>query len=160
MQRSRRTNPYPHTWEIPVVGVIAVLFLLLLGLQAGRSVANLLAGNGWVFVPREGLFTSLGGCFGGDAASGLTGVSRPGIHRADVDGASPSSRSWLWSGAGGWASGHSTGGGRAGCRGWPPPPRRRRCWAAPDFAGTPRSSGPTCTGPPRRAAPGEAATTG
>lgn len=77
MQRSRRNNPYPHTWEIPVVGVIAVLFLLLLGLQAGRSVANLLAGNGWVFVPREGLFTSLGGIFGGDAASGLTGVSDP-----------------------------------------------------------------------------------
>ena len=77
MQRSRRTNPYPHTWEIPVVGVIAVLLLLLLGVQASRSVANLLAGNGWVFVPREGLFTSLGGIVGGDAASGLTGVRDP-----------------------------------------------------------------------------------
>lgn len=77
MQRLRRTNPYPHTWEIPVVGVIAVLFLLLLGLQAGRSVANVLAGNGWVFVPREGLFTSLGGIVDGDPASGLTGVSDP-----------------------------------------------------------------------------------
>lgn len=77
MQRSRRTNPYPHTWEIPVVGVIAVLFLLLLGLQAGRSVANLLAGNGWVFVAREGLFSSLGGLLGGNAAAGLAGVTDP-----------------------------------------------------------------------------------
>lgn len=77
MQRSRRTNPYPYTWEIPVVGVIALLLLLLVGLQAGRSVANLLAGNGWVFVPREGLFTSLGGVVGGDAASGLNGVAGP-----------------------------------------------------------------------------------
>lgn len=77
MQRSRRTNPYPRTWEIPVVGVIAVLFLLLLGLQAGRSVANLLAGNGWVFVPREALFSSLGGLFGGNAAAGLAGVIDP-----------------------------------------------------------------------------------
>lgn len=77
MQRSRRTNPYPHTWEIPVLGILALLLLLLLGLQAGRTAANLLAGNGWAFVPREGLFTSLGGIFGGDAASGLTGVSDP-----------------------------------------------------------------------------------
>ena len=77
MQRSRRTNPYPHTWEIPILGILALLLILLLGLQAGRSMANLLAGNGWAFVPREGLFSSLGGIVGGDAASGLTELTEP-----------------------------------------------------------------------------------
>ena len=59
MQRSRRTNPYPFTWEIPLALVVAVLFLVLMGVQIGRSAANLLAGNGWVFVDRAALFTSL-----------------------------------------------------------------------------------------------------
>ena len=48
MQRSRRTNPYPFTWELPLVLVVAVLFLLLVGVQAGRSIANVIAGSGWV----------------------------------------------------------------------------------------------------------------
>ena len=77
MQRSRRTNPYPFTWEIPLALVVAVLFLLLLGVQLGRSAANLLAGNGWVFVDRPALFTSLPGIVSGHADAGLGPLSRP-----------------------------------------------------------------------------------
>ena len=77
MQRSRRTNPYPFTWEIPLALVVAVLFLLLMGVQLGRSAANLLAGNGWVFVDRAALFTSLPGIIRGHADAGLGPLSRP-----------------------------------------------------------------------------------
>ena len=77
MQRSRRTNPYPFTWEIPLAQGLAALLLLLLGLQAGRSTANMLAGNGWHFVNRAKLFSSLGGIFDGDAAAGLANISDP-----------------------------------------------------------------------------------
>ena len=77
MQRSRRTNPYPFTWEIPVALSVAALLLLLLGVQAGRSVANVLAGNGWHLVDRAQLFSSLGGIFAGSADAGLTGVQDP-----------------------------------------------------------------------------------
>ena len=77
MQRSRRTNPYPYTWELPVTGILALLLFLLLGLQAGRSVANLIAGHGWAFVAREVLFSSLGGLLDGDAAAGLDGIADP-----------------------------------------------------------------------------------
>ena len=77
MQRSRRTNPYPFTWEIPLALVVAVLLLLLMGVQLGRSAANLLAGNGWVFVDRAALFTSLPGIVSGHADAGLGPLSRP-----------------------------------------------------------------------------------
>lgn len=77
MQRSRRSNPYPFTWEVPAASVVAVVLLLVLGLQAGRSVANLVAGNGWMFVDRAGLFGTLGVLLGGDAATGLPGVPQP-----------------------------------------------------------------------------------
>ena len=76
-QRSRRNNPYPFTWEIPLALAVGVLFLLLTGVQAGRSIANLLAGSGWVFVDRPQLFTSLGGIFAGHPGSGLPPLTRP-----------------------------------------------------------------------------------
>ena len=50
---------------------------LLLGVQLGRSAANLLAGNGWVFVDRAALFTSLPGIVSGHADAGLGPLSRP-----------------------------------------------------------------------------------
>lgn len=77
MQRSRRTNPYPFTWEIPLFLFTAVAFLLLMGLQAARSIANLIAGNGWVFVERPKLITSLGGVLSGHADAGLEGLPTP-----------------------------------------------------------------------------------
>ena len=77
MQRTRRTNPYPLNWEIPVFLFTAVLFLLLMGLQTGRSIANLIAGSGWVFVERPKLITSLGGVLTGEADAGLEGLISP-----------------------------------------------------------------------------------
>ena len=77
MQRDRRTNPYPFSWEIPLGAALAVSVLLVVALQAGRSLANLFAGNGWIFVDRTGLFEGLGGLLGGQADAGLSGVHRP-----------------------------------------------------------------------------------
>lgn len=77
MQRTRRTTPYPFTWEIPVGIVLGVLLALVLGLQAGRSLANLAAGNGWVFVDRMALFTTLGPLLGGQAGAALPAVTHP-----------------------------------------------------------------------------------
>ena len=77
MQRSRRTTPYPFTWEIPVATLLAVLLALVLSLQAGRSLANLVAGDGWAFVDRMELFTTLGPLLSGQADAGLPFVIRP-----------------------------------------------------------------------------------
>ena len=77
MQRSRRTTPYPFTWEIPVGFLLAVLLALVLGLQTGRSLANLVAGNGWVFVDHVALFTTLGPLLSGQADVGLPAAIRP-----------------------------------------------------------------------------------
>ena len=75
MQRSRRTNPYPFTWEIPAAASTAALLLLILGVHAGRAAANLAAGAGLTLPPREALFTSLVAVLRGDAGAGLTGVT-------------------------------------------------------------------------------------
>ncbi|HET7477101.1 MAG TPA: hypothetical protein VFJ97_13900 [Dermatophilaceae bacterium] len=75
MQRSRRTNPYPVTWEIPLAAAAAAVLLLVLGVHAGRAGANLIAGAGPTLPAREALFTSLGGVLNGHADAGLTGVS-------------------------------------------------------------------------------------
>lgn len=77
MQRSRRTNPYPYTWEIPVGALVAVLLTMVVAVQIGRSVANLAAGNGWVFVDRAVLFTTVGPVLAGDAGAGLPTVPNP-----------------------------------------------------------------------------------
>ena len=71
MQRARRTNPYPYTWEIPVAAMVAVVLLLVLGIHAGRTVANLLAGGGLTLPSQDTLFTSVPGILGGDAGAGL-----------------------------------------------------------------------------------------
>ena len=72
MQRARRTNPYPFTWEIPVAAVVATVLLLVLGIHAGRACANLVAGGGLTLPSRETLFTSVPGVLGGDGGAGLT----------------------------------------------------------------------------------------
>jgi hypothetical protein len=75
MQQSRRANPYPFTWEIPLGIFVAVVLMLVSGVQVGRSLANLFAGGGWSFVSREKLFTTLGGVLSGDAGAGLTAMT-------------------------------------------------------------------------------------
>ncbi|MDQ2852900.1 MAG: hypothetical protein M3Y49_19605 [Actinomycetota bacterium] len=80
MQRSRRRDPIPWTWDIPVGVVLAVSLVLLLGVQLGRSTANLLSGAGGAWVPSANLFTSVPGIARGDAGSGLVvtaGVAGP-----------------------------------------------------------------------------------
>jgi len=82
MQRSRRNDPYPFTWEIPAAILAAVLLVLVLGVHIGRAVANLLAGAGWSWPAREELFRSLPGILGGDGAAGLPRALHSGAGRS------------------------------------------------------------------------------
>jgi len=75
MQRARRTNPYPFTWEIPVSAITAAVLVLVLGVHAGRAVANMVAGAGLTWPSRELMFVSVPAVLGGDAAAGLDGPS-------------------------------------------------------------------------------------
>lgn len=49
MQRDRRRDPYPWTWEIPALVIGTSLLVIVTGIQVGRSMANLLAGAGWTW---------------------------------------------------------------------------------------------------------------
>ena len=81
MQRERRRDPYPWTWEVPLAVTVATLFVLVIGIQLGRSVANLIAGAGWTWPDANAgtfpspigtaFWTSLPGVLGGDAGAGL-----------------------------------------------------------------------------------------
>src|SRR5664280_5517 len=71
MQRSRRNDPYPFTWEIPAAIIASVLLVLVLGIHIGRAAANLLAGVGWSWPARDELFRSLPAILGGDGGAGL-----------------------------------------------------------------------------------------
>lgn len=81
-QQSRRRDPYPWTWEIPV-GVVLMIFVGA-GLRCtswtrcrqcdGRA--------GWAFPGRSELFRSLPAVLRGDAGAGLTGIS--GHHSSPV----------------------------------------------------------------------------
>ncbi|WP_270888912.1 hypothetical protein [Pedococcus sp. 5OH_020] len=75
MQRARRTNPYPFTWEIPMAAVVATVLLVVLGIHAGGACANLVAGGGLILPSRETLFTSVPAVLGGDAGAGLSGTA-------------------------------------------------------------------------------------
>lgn len=90
MQRERRRDPYPWTWEIPLAIGIGVLLVLTVGVQLGRTLANLVAGAGWTWPAPVGASTagtgpfpsplskafwsSLPGVFAGDAGAGLSPV--------------------------------------------------------------------------------------
>jgi hypothetical protein len=76
-QRSRRHDPYPWTWEIPLVTVLALLVLIIFGAHLGRAIANLLAGSDWSFPNRVDLFSSLPAVLRGDAAAGLVDLDGP-----------------------------------------------------------------------------------
>src|SRR5665811_1422548 len=74
MQRSRRGDPYPFTWEIPAAIIASVMLVLALGIHIGRAGATLLAGAGWGWPAQAELFRSLPGILGGDGGAGLPGT--------------------------------------------------------------------------------------
>ena len=69
MQRARRHNPYPLTWEIPVGIACAVLLVLALGVHLGNGLAHLTGGAGWTWPPHQALFTSIPAILDPDPAS-------------------------------------------------------------------------------------------
>jgi hypothetical protein len=89
LQQSRRANPYPWSWELPVAGTVAVLLVAVVAVHAARTVANAAAGGGWQFTPRAALFRSLPGLLGGDATAGLPTVP---------DSYAGAQQLWVWMG--------------------------------------------------------------
>lgn len=89
MQRERRRDPYPWTWEIPLAVALAGGFAIVLCLQLGRSVANLVAGAGWTWPdPDAGQFTSpISTAFWTSLPGVVTGDSGAGLaqHEAGID---------------------------------------------------------------------------
>lgn len=77
MQHSRRRNPYPHTWEIPLAVAVGFSLALAVGVHVGRGLANLSTGNGWVFVDWASLLPSLPGVLAGRADAGLANLDSP-----------------------------------------------------------------------------------
>jgi hypothetical protein len=53
--------------------LVAGVLIVVVGLQVGRSLANLLAGGGWVFVTRADIFSSLPAMVQGNAGAELAG---------------------------------------------------------------------------------------
>ena len=62
MQHERRTNPLPFMWELPVAALVAVVMVLVAGVQLGRSAAGWASGHGWHLPgPDRWIPTLLGG---------------------------------------------------------------------------------------------------
>jgi hypothetical protein len=77
-QQSRRHDPYPWTWEIPLGIALVILIVLVCGVHLGRGIANVLAGlagrsrdvlsysrvclRSWEVTPRPALMASTGLC--------------------------------------------------------------------------------------------------
>ena len=71
MQRERRHNPYPWTWEPAAAALLGVLLTVWLMVHVSRAAANWLAGGGWTWPARGELLTSTFAVLGGDATAGL-----------------------------------------------------------------------------------------
>lgn len=89
MQRDRRRDPYPWTWELPAMAVALLLLVVASGFQLGRAAANLVAGAGWTW-PDAGdganaspigaaFWTSMPGVLGGNASAGLATPTTVGL---------------------------------------------------------------------------------
>lgn len=94
MQSERRRDPYPWSWEIPVAILVAVFLVVVLGIQLGRSAANLVVGAGWTWPAADtgavsspvgtAFWASVPRILAGDAGAGLTdpvpdAVASPGV---------------------------------------------------------------------------------
>jgi hypothetical protein len=76
-QQSRRRDPYPWMWELPLGIVLVILMVLVCGVHLGRGIANVWAGAGWAFPRCVELFRSLPDVLRGDARAGLDGLNGP-----------------------------------------------------------------------------------
>ena len=74
MQRERRHNPYPWTWELPVGIACAVLLVLALGVHLGNGLAHLTGGHGWTWPATSQLFTTLPTVLASSATGNPDGV--------------------------------------------------------------------------------------
>ena len=90
-QQSRRHDPYPWTWEIPLGILLVILMVLVCGAHLGRGIANVWAGAGWAFPTRAELFRSLPAVLAGDARPALL-VSTGLCHRLQRCGCGSSRR--------------------------------------------------------------------
>ncbi|RHW28300.1 hypothetical protein D0Z08_04805 [Nocardioides immobilis] len=82
MQRERRRDPYPWTWEIPVLVIGMTLLVMVIGIQMGRSTANLLAGAGWTWPDTSagpGFSSPLGTAFWTSLPGVVTGHAEAGL---------------------------------------------------------------------------------
>lgn len=59
MQRARRHNPYPLTWEIPLGICCAILLTLAVGVHLGDAIAHLTAGQPWDWPRSRDLFATI-----------------------------------------------------------------------------------------------------
>ncbi len=71
MQQSRRTTPYPFTWEIPLAAVLAIGLLVVVAAHIARSTALVVTGAGWAWTSQGQLFTAVPGILSGDSRAGL-----------------------------------------------------------------------------------------
>lgn len=71
IQRARRVDPYPATWEVPLGIVAGSLAATLLALHLARAVANWLTGGRWELTPVAEWITAVPGIVSGDAGAGL-----------------------------------------------------------------------------------------
>lgn len=100
LQRARRHDPYPWAWEIPLLVCVLLVLALAVGVQLGRSLANLLAGAGWTWpVDQATFWRTIPAVAGGDASAGLPTQTAGAAGAADTaDGlASPG---LVWTGIG------------------------------------------------------------
>jgi hypothetical protein len=107
MQRERRRDPYPWTWEPALVVGVVVVMGLACGVQLGRSLAHLLVGAGWTWPDAPGAATTgpgsdiellpapslFGGAFWRSVPQVLAGDSTAGLARPP-DGAAGSGLVW------------------------------------------------------------------
>lgn len=83
LQRQRRTDPYPWTWE-PAAGAATLLVvLMLLGVHAGRALATAVTGHGFTWPTTAHLITSLPAVLAGDPTAGLPPGTLP-RHTVDI----------------------------------------------------------------------------
>lgn len=69
MQRARRHNPYPLTWEIPLGITCAILLTLAVGIHLGNALAHLTAGQPWAWPQARDVLSSIPAVLAAEPAS-------------------------------------------------------------------------------------------